>query len=249
VDDGTWALVGPYSNGQPFLAGWDPSLGYVSRADGKLTLRVERKEFYDYSQTGGGGGTRYPFSSAEIRSHQYYGIGCYSTCMRPSGVSGVSSSFYAMSGHFDTPRDAGRDKNEIHNEIDIEFVGKSGRLMQTNFFSRWKDPYANSASGHEMLHDLGFDATQVYAAYEFKWTRSYVAWFVNGRPVRVVWAHEVDLPSPDYTTLRIAANAWPVNKQAEEWAGPLPPNLEATEAKYSYMAFEEGEDCRPRGQC
>jgi beta-glucanase (GH16 family) len=49
--------------------------------------------------------------------------------MRLSGMSGVRSGFYAMSGHFDMPHDAGRDKNEIHNEIDIEFVGISGRGM------------------------------------------------------------------------------------------------------------------------
>lgn len=89
----------------------------MSLKDRKLTLEVKLKPFFDYSLTGGGNGRRYPYSAAEIRSREFYGIGCYSTCMKPSRVSGISSSFYAMSGSFDTPHDAGRYKNEIHSEV------------------------------------------------------------------------------------------------------------------------------------
>lgn len=121
--------------------------------------------------------------------------------------------------------------------------------MQSNFFNRWKDRSANSGSGNEVMHDLGFNAFERYAAYEFKWTYSHCAWYVNGRPIRIEWAHEKNLPSPDYSTMRIAANIWPVNKQAEEWAGPLPVSLQQTQAKFSYISFEGGENCRPRGQC
>jgi endo-1,3-1,4-beta-glycanase ExoK len=131
----------------------------------------------------------------------------------------------------------------------MEFIGVSPHMIQTNFFSRWKDPGANSASGNEVLHHLGFNANDLFAAYAFKWTHSYIAWYVNGRPIRIVWSHERQLPSPSYSTMRIAANAWVVNKQAEEWAGPVAGDLTQSEAKYAWMSFTEGGDCQPRTHC
>lgn len=196
-----WKLVGLHRNGQPFNNGRDPALGYVIEGNAMLTLQVMKGEVYDYSLTDGGGGTHYPFKSVEIRSWGYYGDRCYSTCMRPSEVSGACTSFYPMSRHLDTPGDVRRENNDIHNVTDIEFIGKSGGVTKTNFFSHFKYPSAYSGSGHEKLHDLGFDATARFAAYEFKWTLSHIAWYVNGPRVRVEWEHEIDQPRTVYSTI------------------------------------------------
>lgn len=249
IDWRLFKMVGPYANGYPFRNGWVPDLGFIGK-DRKLTLQVKKRDFYDFSQTGGGNGRHYPYSAAEIRSRDYYGVGCYSVCMKPSRVSGVSSSFYAMSGAFDTPRDAGRHSNAQHNEIDIEFIGgKAPHMVQTNFFSRWKDPHANSASGHEQMHYLKFDATKRYASYSWKWTHAYIAFYADGRPIRQVWAHKQRIPSPSYSTMRIASNTWPVVARAEEWAGKLPKGLKHAEGKYSWFAFDKGLKCKTRKRC
>lgn len=99
------------------------------------------------------------------------------------------------------------------------------------------------------MHYLGFDASKQYAAYSFKWAHNHIAYFVNGKMIRLVWNHQAHLPSPAFTTMRIAANIWPVNKQAEEWAGPLSPHFSFADAKYAWMTFDQGPHCRVRSHC
>lgn len=56
--------------------------------------------------------------------------------------------------------------------IDIEFVGKSTTPMQSNYFSRqnWRvDPNMFAGSGVEANHDLGFDASERFHSYSFRW--------------------------------------------------------------------------------
>lgn len=88
-------------------------------------------------------------------------------CMKPSQKSGTTSSFYLK--NFGA---TGNVRGSEQNEIDVEFVGKSHNMVQTNFFSRLYDPDANSGSGNEQQHDLGFDATQTWAAYSFHGART-----------------------------------------------------------------------------
>lgn len=78
--------------------------------------------------------------------------------------------------------------------------------MQTNFFSRFKDPKANSGSGNEDLHSLGFNAAESYHMYGFKWIDGKIEWFVDGKKIRTVFAGQSDLPSPGYSPVRVVAN-------------------------------------------
>jgi endo-1,3-1,4-beta-glycanase ExoK len=114
--------------------------------------------------------------------------------------------------------------------------------LQTNYFSRPKIPGANSASGNEVLHDLGFDAADTWAVYTFKWTHGKVQWFVNGKHIRTAtWKANKPVPLQSYSTCRVVVNAWPVSKPAEEWAGPLDPHFDIATAKYRWMRYDEGE--------
>lgn len=78
--------------------------------------------------------------------------------------------------------------------------------MQTNFFSRVKDPKANSGSGNEEFHSLGFNAAKSFHMYGFKWTNSKIEWYVDGKKIRTVFKKQADLPSPDYSPMRVVAN-------------------------------------------
>lgn len=86
--------------------------------NGGLSLFVKKIPFEDYGSDSGEGNT-YPYTSGEVRSNDFYGAGCYSTCMRPSGRSGVSSSFYIHSGNYDVPPGF-EDRNPLHSKYICE---------------------------------------------------------------------------------------------------------------------------------
>jgi beta-glucanase (GH16 family) len=106
---GGWWTSGTYANGYPFASGWDPSFFALNAQDG-LNLLAKRQTFNNpmaqSPQT-----SVYPFTSGELRSSNFYGYGCFSTCMKPAKASGVSSSFFIYNGPYDTPGDAGRAAN------------------------------------------------------------------------------------------------------------------------------------------
>lgn len=242
VDFNSWYFSDGYSNGQPFNNGWSMENHRIENE--ALVLDLKKKFFPSVN-----GDPSYPYTGAELSSGGFYGEGCYSVCMRPSGVSGVSSSFYVHAGEFDVPPGLETDGVKEMNEIDIEFVGKDTTRVQTNFFRRIKDANANSGSGHEQMIDLGFDASEDFHSYAFRWTAEGATWYVDGREVRTVSSREKLFPDPSYSTLRIRANIWAVNKQAEEWAGPLDQEFEATSASYKWIKFVEGTECQVESSC
>lgn len=116
--------------------------------------------------------------------------------------------------------------------LDVEFTGKDTKKMQSNFFIRTKVPNSTSASGNEKWHELGFDASLDYHVYGIKWLGHSIEWYVDGRRVRRVLATKAWIPSPACSPMRIVANIWPVERQLEEWAGPLDKKFSATCAGY-----------------
>lgn len=100
---------GFWGNGQPFNVGFDPSYHKINQHN-VLELFVKKEPFYHHTGN-------YPWTAGELRSKGFYGAGCYSTCMKPSGESGVSSSFYIFSGFWDSeyPRDPTDPNLHFHN--------------------------------------------------------------------------------------------------------------------------------------
>lgn len=81
--------------------------------------------------------------------------------------------------------------------------------MQSNYFSRPKVAGANSGSGNEVLHDLGFDASKQFAAYSFRWSHGKIEWFVNGKSIRTEhWKADKPTPLQSYSTMRVVFNKW-----------------------------------------
>lgn len=133
----------------------------------------------------------------------------------------------------------------------VEFIGKQHSELQTNFFSRYYDPNGNSGSGNEMMHELGFDTTRNFAAYSFRWRANRLDWWVNDYHLRTVHKHEggPKIPDPAEIGMKIAANIWAVNKQAEEWAGPLDSKFYETSAQYKWIWHDPGENCNIQVSC
>lgn len=73
-----WFFADGYANGQPFLVGWSKHNRHIS--EGALKLDLRRDIFQDPGSESGKG-HQYPYTSGELRSHGFYGAGCYSVCM------------------------------------------------------------------------------------------------------------------------------------------------------------------------
>src|SRR3546814_5031761 len=75
-----------------------------------------------------------------------------------------------------------------HDEIDFEFLGKSPRQVQVNYYTARK-------GGHETMIDLGFDASEDFHTYAFEWRPDSIRWFVDGRQVHEETGQRGPLPS------------------------------------------------------
>ena len=154
------------------------------------------------------------YASGEYRSNGYYNYGTYTVEMKATASDGVVSSFFIYA---DSP----------HDEIDIEILGKDPTQMQTNYFT-------DDAGGHEVMIDLGFDASADFHTYAIEWMPDSITWFVDGVEVRTEDNSINTLPS---TSGRIMMNLWPGTDEVNAWlndfiyTAPL-------HAQYSSVSYE-----------
>lgn len=147
------------------------------------------------------------YFGGEGRTYQYFGYGDFEVRMKPSGKNGTCSAFFTCTGDYDL--DENGDPNPW-DEVDIEFLGNDTTQVQFNY-------YVDGVGGHEKKIDLGFDASEDFHNYGYRWTEDYIVWFVDGKPVYKVEATEKNpLPS---TPGRILMNYWCGTEKAEGWMG------------------------------
>ncbi len=147
------------------------------------------------------------YFAGEARSYQYFGYGDYSVKMKPAKKAGTASTFFTCTGPYDENEEG---EPNPHDEIDIEFLGSDTTKVQFNYF-------VNGVGDHEYMYDLGFDASEEYHEYGYRWTSEYIEWFVDGEPVHKVTATE-STPLPT-TPGRILMNHWCGTEEAEGWMG------------------------------
>ena len=168
--------------------------------DGVLKLSIDK--LWDDSYTGG-----------EYRTNDFYGYGLYEVSMKPIKNVGVVSSFFTYTGPSDSnPWD----------EIDIEFLGKDTTKVQFNYFTDGK-------GNHEKLYDLGFDASEEFHTYGFRWEKDKITWYVDG-----VEVHSATENIP-VTPGKIMMNTWNgINVNA--WLGKYDGTTPLT-AEYQWARF------------
>ena len=153
------------------------------------------------------------YNAAEYRTNDFYGYGLYEVSMKPIKNVGVVSSFFTYTGPSDgNPWD----------EIDIEFLGKDTTKVQFNYFTDGK-------GNHEMLYDLGFDATEDFHTYAFEWKEDSITWYVDG--VEVHKATE-NIPT---TPGKLMMNVWN-GKGVDGWLGKYDGTVPLT-AEYQWARF------------
>ena len=89
-------------------------------------------------------------------------------------------------------------------------MGKDTTGVQFNYF-------VDGQGGHEYWYDLGFDASEEFHEYGFRWAEDSITWLVDGKEVYTVTASaENPLPSAPG---RILMNYWCGTPDAEGWMG------------------------------
>lgn len=159
------------------------------------------------------------YTAGEARTQNYYHYGDYEVSMKPSANPGTASTFFVCTGPYDLKDGV----PNAHDEIDIEFLGDDTTHVQFNFF-------VNGKGGNEFMYDLGFDASEEFHTYGFRWEETAITWFVDGEPVYKVTTEDV-LSDSDWvknvrevevlpsTAGRILTNYWCGNERAWGWMG------------------------------
>lgn len=188
-----------WTNGNPFNVQWTANNVAYEKGVAKLTIS---------DNPDGSEETFTEYYGGEMRTYQYFGYGDYEVRMKPAKKAGTASTFFTCTGDYDTNPNTG--KPNPWDEIDIEFLGQDTTKVQFNY-------YVNGKGGHEYMYDLGFDASEDFHTYGFRWTEDYITWFVDGKPVYRVDATESN-PMPS-TAGRMLMNYWCGASAAENWMG------------------------------
>ena len=190
-----------WTNGDPFNCFWRRDNCVIE--NGLLKLRIDGPTSANSLYYGG-----------EYRSAEFFGYGKFEVCMKAIKNDGVVSSFFTYTGPSDqNPWD----------EIDIEFLGKETTKVQFNYFT-------DGVSGHEMLYDLGFDASEAFHVYGFEWHEDKIVWYVDDEPV---YTATENLP---VTPGKLMMNAW-CGKGVDDWLAPFDDSNLPLTAEYRWFSF------------
>ena len=216
-----WAKADGWSNGSPFDNAWRAD--HVNFANSLMTITLDNLAYLGE-----------PYSSGEYRTTGFYGYGCYEVRFKAVARPGAVTTFFTFAGPFDNGG------NGTHNEIDIEFLGYDTTRFQANFWTN-DDTYSN---GHEHMVNLGFDASQAFHTYAFKWTTTGITWYVDGASVYSV-SHTTSDPTPKTgdSLHKIMMNFWPVDNTASAWAGTFVYPGTPLNAQYDWVRYTSGENC------
>lgn len=214
-----------WSNGYPFLNRWEE--GAINFSNHGMSIELSNKQQDS---------EKYNYRSGELRSHHFYGYGCFSIEIKPISSPGIITSFFLFAGKFDKYEGS----NAQHNEIDIEFLGKDTRSIQFNYWTN-DDQYQ---SNNSVLIPLGFDASEKFHKYSMLWSKEKIQWFVDGEKYyEVVQSKKISTPITTDTRLKIMANVWPVDKSLSSWAGKIEKMTQPLNSTYRNLSFQSEGTC------
>ena len=190
-----------WGNGGVFNTWWSADCVTYGEKTAKLSIKPNTDPENEDAE-------KYDYLGGEMRTYGYYGYGDYQVRMKPAKKDGTASTFFVCTGEYDL-NPITNEKNPW-DEIDIEFLGQDTTKVQFNYF-------VNGVGEHEYMYDLGFDASEEFHNYGFRWAEDYITWFVDDKPVYRVEASE-GKPMPAASG-RILTNYWCGTDEAEGWMG------------------------------
>ena len=152
---------------------------------------------------------------AELRTNQGYLYGYFGARMKTFKHSGTVQSIFTYNGGWNR-----------WDEIDIEFLGKDTTKVQFNY-------YCDGKGGHEYMHTLGFDSSEDFHEYGFKWEEKRITWYVDGKPVYAVDAELIQWG-------QFFLNVWAgdtTDAGIRRWLGDYEKTDTPKEAAYDYMIY------------
>ncbi|MCH5158170.1 MAG: family 16 glycosylhydrolase [Clostridiales bacterium] len=155
---------------------------------------------------------------AEYQSHGSYGYGYFSARLKAIKRNGVVTSFFTYTSR---PQ---------WDEIDVEILGKDTTKVQFNYFT-------NGVGKHEYMYELGFDASEGFHEYGFKWEENKLTWYVDGKGVYSVTR---DIPT---SRAQIMFNVWNGKSEGDNnisgWLGTYDKtNYSEAVAYYKWVAYK-----------
>ena len=200
-----------WTNGDVFNVVWKKSNVIYENGIMRLAITEEKASAWLNDAE-----VEFNYTAGEARTQNYYHYGDYEVSMKPSANPGTASTFFVCTG----PYDLKNGEPNPHDEIDIEFLGNDTTHVQFNFF-------VNGKGGNEYMYDLGFDASEEFHTYGFRWLPDSITWFVDGKPVYKVTTDATATPAGNLrvvevlpsTAGRILTNYWCGNERAWGWMG------------------------------
>jgi len=214
-EDSNWHKADDRTNGGMFNAGWRADHAVFN--NNYLNLRID-----DQSCPIGCSGK--PYASGEYRTNHFYGYGTYEARFKAARGDGVVTSFFTYTGPSDgNPQD----------EIDIEILGKDPTKMQINYFT-------GGTGKHEVMVNLGFDASAGFHNYAIQWSKDSIVWFADGKKVHTETGSRGPLPTHPG---RIMANLWP-GIGVDGWLKPFSYSG-PIRAQYDWIKYTPAGVCMP----
>jgi endo-1,3-1,4-beta-glycanase ExoK len=166
------------------------------------------------------------FACAELQTMSFYSYGAYEVRLRAVAGPGIVTAFFTYTGG---PHAPGRP----HDEIDFEFLGKSRRGVDLNYFLAGKT--------HAKAVALDFDATAEMNNYAFVWLPDSIRWFANGKLIREVRKSDgVEIPAQSQ---KLYISLWTgTGSDQEAWLGTFRYAGTPLVATYEYVAFTKMHD-------
>lgn len=157
---------------------------------------------------------------SEIRTKQGYLYGYFGSRMKVFKKDGTVQSFFTYNGgQYDW------------DEIDIEFLGKDTTGVQFNY-------YDDGVGGHEYFYKLGFDASEDFHDYGFKWAPDSITWYVDFKPV-----YKVNATLSQWGF--IFSNVWAGKNDygsTAQWLNPYTPDEIKRTTYVDYFSYSPLED-------
>ncbi|MDX2470918.1 MAG: family 16 glycosylhydrolase [SAR324 cluster bacterium] len=181
ADSANWVASDGWANGSPFWVGWTSD--QVSYSANHLKIQLDDTGCPNSCSDE-------DYASGELQSLDTFGEGTFQVSLKAVKADGVVTAFFLYTG---------ASEGTIHDEIDIEFLGKDTTQVQFNYF-------VDSVGGHEEVIDLGFDASLALHTYTIRRTATSIIWSVDGVAKHSVTATAAaPLPQSD---LKVILNFW-----------------------------------------
>jgi beta-glucanase (GH16 family) len=197
LDTSTWRMSDSWNNGAPFQVGWrsDHVDIYTDPQTSAKQLRLRLDDVP--CATNAALCANQSYASGEYSSVSLLPYGRVTFTAQAAKNPGIITGLFLYTGQSD---------GQPHDEIDIEFLGNDSTKVQLNYF-------VNGVGGHEVLIQLGFDASLAQHRYSIAWKDTAIDWYVDDVLVHSVTGR--NLPMHD---MRIFSNLW-ATVGVDTWAG------------------------------